>query len=123
MKEITSSIDVQNFWKQNEHEVLGLAIFDTISDPNQYKDLLRQLPTSHTQLLLMAVSGGQHPSAWIASRDDATSCEFQWLQVNVGNQSSTRKRNDKISVVHADKVGVTFDDEVGTVFFLFICKL
>ena len=104
------SPEVLEYWSKQGHEVMGLAVFEQISDPNQFDDTIRSLPGSHKQLLLLS-SYGDNVTAWLTSRDD-TSSTLVWSPVRVGMQQSNRKRNEKIRFAQAHKIGVTFDDEV-----------
>jgi hypothetical protein len=109
---VVKSKHVLDYWKQLEHEPLGLAIFGAISDPGQYADSILSLPTSQKTLLLISISDGISNLAWLAERQGDATSGLVWTQVRVGCQSSTRKKHDKIRFVHADRIGVTFDDEV-----------
>lgn len=109
------SPEVRNYWDQQGHEVLGAAIFDYVSDPEHFEDLLKKLPTSSQTLLFMSFSGGYTPDSWIATRatsEEGSSAAIVWSRVKVGTQTTTRRKHEKISFVHASKIGVTFDDEV-----------
>ena len=109
---VVKSKHVLDYWKQLEHEPLGLAIFGAISDPGQYADSILSLPTSQKTLVLISISDGISNLAWLAERQGDATSGLVWTQVRVGCQSSTRKNNEKIRFVHADRIGVTFDDEV-----------
>ena len=65
---VVKSKHVLDYWKQLEHEPLGLAIFGAISDPGQYADSILSLPTSQKTLVLISISDGISNLAWLAER-------------------------------------------------------
>lgn len=108
---------VRGYLKEKGHEILGLAVWGSISDPKQYQESMLNIckaGIAQTKLLLLAVQGHENPDAWVASVSENASVEqpFEWLPVRVGGQNNHRKRHGVISFTHATKIGVTFEDEV-----------
>lgn len=108
---IESSV-VLDHWKNKGCQILGLAVFENVVDPSAYQVTFQKLPTSNTRLLLLSVCGLDQ-RAWIASANDdhADGNQFVWSAVEMGNKGSRRKQG-KISFVHANRLGVSMDDEV-----------